>query len=630
MLRKIGLALLLLSASALLGAKEPAWLKVRSEHFEIYSAEDEKKARKVAEHLERVRKAFTLLTKVTPASAEPVRVLLFRNEREYRPYAPDQHSSGYYMSARGRDHIVISDYDSRTEQILNHEYFHLFSRHAGLSLPLWLEEGLADLFSTLEIGAKRLEVGRPVENHIHFLNSAQGRPVPVAEILQRTTANRHHGDRNDVGRLYAQGWVLAHMMFQTPEMAPQWPAFFAKIRDGVADSEAVYREVYGLTLTDLDKRLAEYIQRRSFYFGIVPAQGLDAVSPTEALPAEEWEAPLLLADMLAFTRKFDQARDVYQGLAAQYPDRPEINESLGYLALYQGAREEAVSRFREAVRKNSRSAMTYIQLATLACGYTEPNDDCRQWADTALRLNPSDKKARQWAVGYALNTGDFQQAVRYLTAGGPISALEAPEVFHRLAYAQYQLRNYREARSAIKRGLDFAKLPPDIEKLTELSRHVARAEQLATEGETSASSASAAAPTTPTQDLPVAGIPEGSGEQRPTLRRRGVRPPGPGQSRGDWALEQFLEQDGARVVTGTLVEVQCNDVWPVVLVKAKDTTLRFVIDKPKAIVVIRDADVDSEHNFQCGSQTPVQVLAGFLASDAPAETDGFLRILSFH
>lgn len=635
MIRAYALVLLLLAPGAVLWAKEPAWVKVRSEHFEVLSAESEKKARNVAEHLERVRKAFTLLTKVTPTPAEPIRVLLFRNETEYRPYAPDQHSSGYYMSARGRDHIVIADDDNRTQQVLNHEYFHLFSRHAGFSLPLWLEEGLADLFSTLEITPKRVEVGRAVDNHIHFLNSMQGRPVPVAEIFRIHTGNRHHGDRNAVGRLYAQSWALAHMTYQTPEMAPKWPAFFAKIRDGATDTETVYREVYGFSAKDLDQRLADYIQRRSFYFGIVPAEGLNAVAPAEVLPAEEWEAPLLLADMLAFTRKHAEAQARYDALSAQYPDRPEINESMAYLALYEGKREEAASRFREAVRKQSRSAMTYFQLATLACNYTERNEECREWVDTSLRLNPADKKARQWAVGYALNTGDFQRAVDYLRSSGPVSAADAPEVFYRLAYAQYQLRNYREARAAIQRGQEYAKLPADIQKFSELVRYVARAEQLDAEGQTSpALPAPGGQPTArqgvpPSEEIAATAIPEGIGEQRPLLQRRGARPRSPAQSDGDRVVEQFLEQDGARMQIGILQAMECNDVWPVLLVKAKETTLRLVIDRPKAIVVLRESELDPEHQFQCGNQPASPVLAGYLTDAAPEGVDGFLRILSF-
>ena len=149
-----------------LAAKEPDWIEVRSEHFEIYSAANESKARQVLEHLERVHRAYERLTGAKLPIGKRVRVLLFRGEAEYREYAPDRFSLAYYRGARDRDYIVLSDFDSRTESVLNHEYFHLFSRHARFRFPVWLEEGLADVYSTLKITGRELSYGYPIAAHL--------------------------------------------------------------------------------------------------------------------------------------------------------------------------------------------------------------------------------------------------------------------------------------------------------------------------------------------------------------------------------------------------------------------------------------------------------------------------------
>src|SRR5690606_5264249 len=161
--------------------------------------------------------AYALLTNAKMPAEERVRVLLFRNEAEYREYALDPFSSAHYLGARDRDYIVLADFELRTETVLNHEYFHLFSRHAQFRLPVWLEEGLADLYSTLKITRKDVTYGYPLAEHLHYLQSSQGSPLPLKAIFAINRENRHGGDRGTISRLYAQGWALAHMTFQGKE-----------------------------------------------------------------------------------------------------------------------------------------------------------------------------------------------------------------------------------------------------------------------------------------------------------------------------------------------------------------------------------------------------------------------------
>lgn len=142
MLRWLGiLGLLALALAGVLSAKDVAWRKLRSEHFEIYTADSDKTARRVLQHLERVRVAFQMLTNSETQSAGRVRVVLFRGKAEYEPFSLPGFSDAYYMSARGRDHIVLSDFGDDAERVLNHEYFHLFSRNAGFDLPFGWKKG---------------------------------------------------------------------------------------------------------------------------------------------------------------------------------------------------------------------------------------------------------------------------------------------------------------------------------------------------------------------------------------------------------------------------------------------------------------------------------------------------------
>ncbi len=597
------LALLLpFCAPLLLSAKDPAWLKLRSEHFEIYSAENEKQSRGVLEHLERVRKAYELLTNAKMPAGERARVVLFRNEKEYREYAPDSLSSAHYLGERDRDYIVLADLDSRTQTVLNHEYFHLFSHHAQFRLPVWLEEGLADLYSTLKITDKDVTYGYPLAGHLGYLSSTFGKPLPLSAIFAITRENRHEGDRNTVGRLYAQGWALAHMTFQGKEMADRSGEFFRKVRDGSTDAATAYQMVYGLDTRQLDQLLAAYIRKEYFSYGGVRTGGLNFTAPTERVPLEDWEAPLLLADILAINRKEDAAKLRYDELAAKFPGIPEIDESRGYADWIGGNRERATLHFRAAVEKKSRNPMAYFRLAELACDYSVMNADCTAWINEALRLDPGNREARNWAVGYMLNTGQYDAAIATVLRGGNVSAADAPDIFHKLGYAHYQLRQFKEAHTALKRGLEFAKKPEDIAKLNEMERHVAAAER----GEAATATGNVA-------------------ETRFWQGASGDRI----KSDADQAMESFLELDSATMTAATLEAMDCSGTQPVAVVKAKGALLRLAIDRSGAVVVIRGGAVIVDHEFSCGKQASSPILAGYLRDGAPAGSDGLLRILSF-
>ncbi len=592
--------LLLVCAPLLPAAKDPKWLKLRSEHFEIYSAEDEKQSRGVLEQLERVRKAYELLTDAKMPAEKRVQVVLFRNEKEYREYAPDTLSSAHYIGERGRDYIVLGDLDSRMQTVLNHEYFHLFSHHARFRLPVWLEEGLADLYSTLRITDKDVTYGYPLAGHLRYLNSSFGKPFPLSTIFAITRENRPDGDRDMSGRLYAQGWALAHMTFQGKDMAERAGEFFRIVRDGSTDAAAAYKTVYGLDPQQLDQLLAAYIRREYFSFGGLRTGGLNFAAPTELVTIKEWEAPLLLADILSINKKEDAAKLRYDELAAKFPDVPEIDESRAYADWYGGNRESATLHFRAAVEKKSRNPMAYFRLAELACDYSVMNADCTAWINEALRLDPANREARNWAVGYMLNTRQYDGAIAYILRGGNVSAADAPDVFHKLGYAHYQLRQFKEAHTALKRGLEFAKKPEDIAKLNEMERHVAAAER----GEAAAGNA---AETRFWQDASEARV----------------------KSDADQAMESFLEMDSATMTAATLEAMDCRGAQPVAVVKAKDALLRLAIDRPAAVVVIRGGAVIVDHEFSCGKQASSPILAGYLREGAPAGSDGLLRILSF-
>src|SRR5262249_16193790 len=62
-------------------------------------------------------------------------------------------------------------------------------------VPLWLNEGLAEYYSTFTVDNGVPSVGKPIESHIDWLRTH--RLIPLAELFATTHASRdyHEGDR---------------------------------------------------------------------------------------------------------------------------------------------------------------------------------------------------------------------------------------------------------------------------------------------------------------------------------------------------------------------------------------------------------------------------------------------------
>src|SRR5204863_8988570 len=94
-----------------------------------------------------------------PAKPIPVRLVAFGSAKEYEPYRLNEFAIAYYHETLDRDYIVMSRSGSETFPIAVHEYVHLLVRHSGMKLPPWLNEGLAELYSTLRPMGDKILVG---------------------------------------------------------------------------------------------------------------------------------------------------------------------------------------------------------------------------------------------------------------------------------------------------------------------------------------------------------------------------------------------------------------------------------------------------------------------------------------
>jgi hypothetical protein len=140
---------------ALPGESDAPWSEIKSRHFKLVTDLDPEDADSVLRTFERT---YGLLARVLFAGqAAPdfeTQVLAFRTETELHAFIPPP-VSGRYLYRLANDlqpapTVVMAGKPSpATRILLSHELTHRFNHVAFPSIPIWLNEGLAQYYSTV-------------------------------------------------------------------------------------------------------------------------------------------------------------------------------------------------------------------------------------------------------------------------------------------------------------------------------------------------------------------------------------------------------------------------------------------------------------------------------------------------
>ena len=143
----------------LAGASQDPWLAIKSANFELYTTAGERAGRDLIKHFEQVRSFFMQAFGSRLTAARPARLIVFRNEKEYQPYRPNEFAGAFYQPGAAHDFIVMSGASSEHYPMAIHEFTHLMIHQSGMEIPPWLNEGLAELYSSLEPRGDKMLVG---------------------------------------------------------------------------------------------------------------------------------------------------------------------------------------------------------------------------------------------------------------------------------------------------------------------------------------------------------------------------------------------------------------------------------------------------------------------------------------
>jgi len=269
-LRRWFLLAALLSAAAPVGAE--SW-EARTDHFIIYSVDNESSTRDFATQLERYDNALRSLqsTKFPPITADWQRVTIYRlgDIDDIGRLAHSSGVAGFYKPElepveftpvrESKNFGSIVHRDSRTDldprSVLFHEYAHHFMfQYFPAGYPSWYIEAFAETLATIDL--------KP-DGSFHLGNPPQYRSDALFHSMTVVTpksllASTSKPDFEDFYAYYSIGWLMNHYLTFEPTRKGQLQTYLRLIDEGVPSPDAA-KKAFG----DIDKLNDEIIRYKN-------------------------------------------------------------------------------------------------------------------------------------------------------------------------------------------------------------------------------------------------------------------------------------------------------------------------------------------------------------------------------
>jgi tetratricopeptide (TPR) repeat protein len=333
-------------ASALPSEKDP-WIELRSPSFVLYSDAGEKNAGQVAVSLERLRSVLGQLNPDLKLSApNPTYVFVFRNAESLKPYRRIYNGQpvdigGYFLTLPEANWVAINgDPRGNETAIIQHELLHSILRNNYPSLPLWFNEGMAEVYSSFQAGDREAKIGAPVPEHVAWLRRRGTFPLAELFAVDQSSPDYNEGLRR--GAFYAESWALVHdLLVGNPELRDKAPAYFQEMAKDKPAPDA-FRRAFGLDDAALEREVGTYVRKRIYEVRTLPVQPADEIRITRRdLPRAEALARLgnLLASLDATLRP--AAAEHFRAALTLDPEQPQALAGMGRLQTSAGRPEEA-------------------------------------------------------------------------------------------------------------------------------------------------------------------------------------------------------------------------------------------------------------------------------------------------
>lgn len=386
--------LLWLTACAVVAADNKnvytGWLKLSTPEFVVVTPLREKEAVAWAGEFAQYVAALRSYFKAEQRRLPPLTFVVFARERDFEAYRPlgadgkPEQVAAFFI--RHEAWAVAGTGGSTLEKQMRHTIFHegvhWFMSTAETPNPIWLEEGMAEVFATFEVNQGRAEWGKSIENHVRLLRS-QGL-MPLERLLYTGREELFGDDARHTSKVYAESWAFAHyLIFGLHKIPPTAMAEYAKFSLGDLGPDEAFRRAFGKTYREMDDELARYIKSGNYYLNKMPLASFAAPRVEDASRLDVEDA---LGRLALGAHRWERAATHARIAIGRAEHDPRGHEVLGLALKELGDRPGAIAEFALAEKNGTKDAQVYFELAV-----AEQNDGASA-VGTVLPLGPSDAR----------------------------------------------------------------------------------------------------------------------------------------------------------------------------------------------------------------------------------------------
>jgi tetratricopeptide (TPR) repeat protein len=577
------------------------WFSLRSKNFNIVANSDERSTRELALKLEQFRFVFLQLFNIKNDSPVPITVVVFKSDDSFKPFKPlyngkPANVAGYFQ--RGEDENIIAlninGNEQRPMSVIFHEYTHLLTAYTPHEWPLWLKEGLAELYSTFDVKKNEVTIGSPISHHVYFLRAQKF--TPLERMFQVSRYSPDYNERSKQGVFYAESWALTHyLMFGNKSARQPELLEFVKLINSGATVEKAFAGAFKSDYASIEKDLRRYIGNDSYAATIYTMKSVEGEKDLASRPLSDAEVQFYLGDLLFHTNRVDEAEKFFTQASTLDPALPGPYEGLGFVATRRNKYAEAAQQFKEASARGSKNhlahfyyAQSMVQDASLSGALQNRSDLVKAIADElkiSIKLMPGFAPAYHLlGFTYLVSGEDLKQAAEALTAALQLEP-QNQQFALTMAHIQVRAQNYAAARKTLATLL--ASDDPTVK---------ASADSIANMIESLAGSPNQNRPPAPFRES-VGISPDVNEGRRPVLKRREESKDNSGDSASPADLSK--EFAGLESISGELAAIECGNGSMVLAFKTPSKLLRFAVTDPvKLQFTSKDPAVSAR--IQCG------------------------------
>lgn len=405
-------------------AAETGWVEVCSPHFVVISDALPDQALEVAKQFERARAVFA---KAFPTMREypglPVRVLAARDQASFDALEPAawQRSgeiahSGMLLRNADRAYILlrIGAPKANLDHVIYHEYAHLMLQDNFPSIPLWINEGLAEFYSDADLDEKTVQLGLPSQKDLTLLRTQP--LMPLRALFTAGASSPYYNEQGKGTIFYAESWALVdYLMFVKSDPATGRGPIdnYLRLTGNGANSVTAAGKAFG-GLSRLQERLALFVQRRQFhYYRLTVSTQKADVNVRKLRPAD---AAAIRGDFLVRVGRDEDARPLLAQALQADPNRPEAQQAMGLIEMHEHHPELAQVWFKKAagLSQTAYLARYYVALAEMNAPAALENERHITKSINALRgadpnFAPADFALAFFYASHHLKLSDAQQ-----------------------------------------------------------------------------------------------------------------------------------------------------------------------------------------------------------------------------